>query len=91
MCEFNPKNAGRRIDECMKQAILLLNPLLINQKTLACCCGHKKYVMTIVLQDELSGVIWELFSGKKILRKKRFYKRDEEGYYFIPEVINEKG
>ena len=28
--------------------------------------------------------------GKVIPRKKRFYRRDPDGYYFIPEVCNPK-
>ena len=31
--------------------------------------------------------VFELFSGKLINRKKRFYKKDKEGYYYIPEVL----
>ena len=33
---------------------------------------------------------YEYFSHQYILRKKRFYKKDKEGYYFIPETIKQK-
>ncbi|KKL89042.1 hypothetical protein LCGC14_1918600, partial [marine sediment metagenome] len=29
----------------------------------------------------------EIVSGIPILRKRKFYKKDKQGYYFIPEVI----
>lgn len=29
----------------------------------------------------------EIFSGTVIPRKKRFYKKDKHGIYFIPEVV----
>ena len=56
------------------------------EKTVACCCGHNKYPMTIVVKDKY-GNIYELFSQKVLPRKKKFYKKDEEGYYFIPETL----
>lgn len=84
MCELNPSNAGRRLDPCMKGLIKRLNKE--GYKTIACCCGHGKYPMTIVYKMSF-GFNREFISGKVILRKKRFYKRDEEGYYFIPETI----
>jgi hypothetical protein len=55
-------------------------------KPKACCCGHGKYPMTIVVQTMGTDTHVELFSDKMILRSKRFYKTDEEGYYYIPEV-----
>lgn len=57
-------------------------------KTLACCCGHFKYSMTIVV--EMNKKIFDLVSGKSIPRQRRFYKKDSEGYYYIPEVCEEK-
>ena len=75
-----------RIDECMVHMIRTLNQategsLLI----LGCCCGHGKYPMTIVAKSK-RGNIFEMFSNIDIPRVKRFYKRDKQGYYFIPEV-----
>lgn len=89
MCKFNPKNDSRRIDPCMKKAIETLNKLGI--KTLSCCCGHEKYPMTIIIHVGFSKKLpQELFTGIQFEREKRFYKKDKQGYYFIPEVSNEK-
>ena len=59
-------------------------------KTLACCCGHGKYPMTIVIDAgrEPGKVIpQEIFSGIFIPRKKRFYIKTKAGHYVIPESI----
>lgn len=55
-------------------------------KPISCCCGHNKYPMTVVVRNR-KGTCWELISGKMIYRKRSFYKRDEQGYYYIPETI----
>lgn len=71
----------------MRNAIFVLKKrLYVN--TVACCCGHGKYPMSIVIRDNLG--VYELFSGKEIPRKKKFYKRDGDGYYYIPEVSKPK-
>ena len=75
-----------RIDKCMKNVIEILN--LHKIKTASCCCGHGKYPMTIICSS--LGSHYELFSGKHIPRKRNFYKRDEQGYYYIPEVKKTK-
>lgn len=83
MCEFDPKNKGRRMDPCMQRMIEALN--FIGIKTVACCCGHGRYPRTIVLQVGKSFI--EMHSGAIIERKRRFYRRDADGYYFIPEAV----
>jgi hypothetical protein len=64
-------------------------------KTIACCCGHGKYKKTIVVphkSDFWAGrCAYEVLSGTTIPRKKRIYKRDPEGFYFIPEVEETRG
>ena len=85
MCEFDLKSGDTRIDPCM---IHILKH--IEGKVVACCCGHGKYPMTIIKHVEfhLEGHHFvEIVSGKKIPRKKRFYKRDNKGIYYIPEVL----
>lgn len=72
--------SNTRIDECMRTLITNLNVKGI--KTVACCCGHGKYPMTIIVEGH-----YDLVSGKFIPRKRKFYKRDKEGFYYIPEVI----
>ena len=90
MCKkTNYHNTGNtRIDKCMKQCIGTLNAFSSDQimKPVASCCGHGKYSMTIILKNT-QGTCWELFTGKIIPRTRNFYKRDEQGYYYIPEVM----
>lgn len=88
MCKHNSKNDGRRIDPCMEEAIRSLNENGV--KTLACCCGHGKYPMTIVIDAgcKIKKVVpLEIFSGIFLPRKKKFYVKDKTGSYFIPESI----
>ena len=91
MCKLNKKNDGRRIDPCMKKIVEFANNSQYAE-TLACCCGHGKYPMTIVIKYDFKydDGIWEVLSNTKIPRKKKFYKKDKQGYYYIPEVVNEK-
>jgi len=77
---------GFRIDPCMKDKLIILNCL--NIPTLACCCGHDRYPETIVVKY-LDGV-HELNTGVKIPRKKRFYRTDTDGFYYIPEISSPK-
>ena len=62
---------------------------LINEttkyKTLASCCGHGKYPMTIIVTRGYGNPI-EWFSQIEIPRKRNFYKKDKQGYFYIPEV-----
>lgn len=58
---------------------------------LACCCGHGKYNMSLIIKEYhpngKSFLIWDWCSGKYIPRAKKFYKKDKQGYYFIPETL----
>ena len=92
MCKFNPKNDSRRIDPCM---IPLVNWLKEHHYVvMACCCGHSKYPMTVVVKgiDTIKNqpFLFELLSGVDIPRKRKFYKKDKQGYYYILEVKNDK-
>jgi len=84
MCKFNQSNDGRRIDPCMRELIKNLKLSLKEITPVACCCGHNKYQMTILVKDKY-GNVWDLCSSEIIKRKKRFYRKDADGYYFIPE------
>ena len=89
MCKFNKKGGNKRIDPCMKNFIKFINSLSTKKypvKTLGCCCGHGKYAPSIVC--EVKGEIIEVVGWEKIPRKKKFYKKDKQGYYYIPEVVN---
>ena len=77
------------IDECMKDFIMFLEDNGI--KPIACCCGHQKelkgkYPLTIIIRNH-DGYGFDIVNWVAIPRKRNFYKRDKEGYYFIPEVI----
>ena len=77
------RNKYLRLDSCMADLISKLNKQ--GKETLACCCGHEKHEKTIVYKNP-EGKNIELFSGKEIPRQKRFYVRDKQGIYYIPEV-----
>lgn len=86
------KYCPSEIDECMKNFIDVLNDLLMKLpfKIVACCCGHKKYPMTIIVRNIMTGGCFDLISSKSIPRKHKFYKRDKVGYYYIPETLEVK-
>lgn len=87
MCKkTNYKTSNTRIDKCMRPLIEYLKKILVDEIK-ACCCGHSKYPMTIIICGG-EGQHWDLFTGINIPRKRKFYKRDEEGYYYIPELEN---
>lgn len=82
MCNWIPSGENR-IDPCLKEEITKLQQVGI--KTLGSCCGHGKFPKTIVIETK-DGKHVDYFSGVEIPRKKRFYFRDMEEHYFIPEV-----
>lgn len=75
-----------RVDNCLKRLIPVIDGLLHNCDLVGCCCGHGRYPMTIVVRYRRDGRIRELLSGTDLPRKKRFYVKDKDGYYYIPEV-----
>jgi hypothetical protein len=93
MCELNKKSGLKRIDPCIKGFIERLDSILPSYlKIVACCCGHEKYKMSIVIKQKWNtfpNSFYDLVSGVSIPRIKRFYKKDKEGYYYIPEVVKE--
>ena len=82
------KYCPSEIDGCMKELIEILQARGV--RTVACCCGHGKYNMSIVIKQglETNPYNFEIVSQKVIPRKRNLYKKDKQGYYFIPEVIN---
>jgi hypothetical protein len=74
------------VDKCLEHLIENINGPYLH--TLGSCCGHNRYPASIIAFDEITERTIEIFSNKEILRKKRFYKKDSNGYYFIPEVVN---
>src|SRR3990167_4429756 len=88
MCKLNKGNGGRFIDPCMQGLISRMTEMLSEDfKTVSSCCGHEKYPMTIVLRNKHFGNISEFFTGTPIMRTKKFYKKDKQDYYYIPEII----
>ena len=86
MCERNGYRVkpNSRIDRCIRKVLpMTIEPL----ETLGSCCGHGKYPMTVVVRNKITGRIYELFTGVTVPRMRRFYVRDEEGIYFIPEAL----
>jgi len=75
------------IDPCMINLVNFINSHKDLFKTLSCCCGHEKYPKTIVIKDLEDGRVFEVFSNITMTRKKKFYKKDKQGYYYIPEVL----
>ena len=82
----NKKCPNTRIDRCIHIMITNLNTLGV--KTIASCCGHNKYDMTIVVRHNHLNL--EICHCKIIPRSRNIYKRDKDGYYYIPEVSKEK-
>ncbi len=91
MCKLNKKGDGRRIDPCMKHICEWID-LHSGYEIVACCCGHGKYSPSIVVVG--GSVFREIFSDieieKPINIKPKFYKKDKQGYYYIPEIIKIK-
>ena len=90
MCRKN-KGLHNRIDKCMKPLIEFLSKHMSDYPCVACCCGHGKYPMTIVADIRKTYLTKpkyvEIFSGIEIPRIRNFYKKDKQGFYFIPETI----
>ena len=83
--KLKPKS---RFDVCLINLLYELNrsPHLI---TLASCCGHGKYPLTIVCKDVKTERIFELNSNITIPRTRNFYKSDGCGYWYIPETLEQ--
>jgi len=80
MCE-KTKHMRKNIDPCMRDGIRHLQENGV--VTVSSCCGHGKYPPTIIAL--IDGVYYEILTRTRIDRIKRFYKRDNQGYYFVPE------
>lgn len=87
MCKWI-KSGDNRIDPCMRSLIELLK--IGGAVPLACCCGHGRYSKTVVFKQS-TGVVAVAYRKRCskavfIKRKRRFYFRDAEGYFYIPEI-----
>ena len=87
MCK-KQKGLHNRIDPCMKNLIRNINLILPSHiEMVACCCGHGKYPMTIIVNCKTCGKNTDMVSDKVIPRTRKFYKKDNQGYYYIPKVV----
>ena len=77
-----------RIDKCIKPWIKFLKDIGYNP--IASCCGHNKYQMTVIVKQPNYPYPYELFTEIDVPRKRRFYLKDKQGYYYIPEVSNKR-
>lgn len=77
-----------RVDSCMRPLIMSLTNHGYN--TVACCCGHGIYPMTIICQVDKQKRFYDLISGIDVPRTRNFYRLDSKGYYYIPEVVDER-
>ena len=92
MCKLNKKNGGRRIDICMVNLVNFINKTtkLTGFRTVSSCCGHGKYPPSLLVKHtsyQPEDFALEIFSRKIVKRKKKFYKKDKQGYYYIPETL----
>lgn len=78
----------RRVDSCMVHLITFINKHT-SYKTRGSCCGHDRYNMSLVVRTP-QGRIMDLMSGKFIERKRWFYVADFDGYYYIPETLEDR-
>jgi hypothetical protein len=77
-----------RVDPCIREHIAQMNKN--GFETLACCCGHGIYPRTVVVKVP-SGKIAVFYDPNTLVyipRTRNFYKKDENGFYYIPEVQN---
>lgn len=72
------------IDVCMIRIVAKFQNQGFN--VVACCCGHGKYPKTIIIKDA-HGKAYDSVSKIDIPRKRRFYKKDKQGYYYLPECV----
>jgi hypothetical protein len=88
MCKKS-KGIHNRIDPCLKPLLKWLKSC--DYEVVASCCGHSVYPMSIVVRYRKNGIAYyfELLSDTNIPRVRKFYKKDKNGIYFIPEVCDE--
>ncbi len=88
MCE-KLRYCNPRIDSCLQYTIELINAMGL-YRTLASCCGHSEYPETIVVMEKKTKLVKEyhtqvyLSKGKR--KRNRYYKKDDRGFYYIPEL-----
>ena len=85
MCKRCKPN-NRKKDKCMIEVCRYIS-FLGKLEVVGSCCGHGKYPPSIIVKNK-DNQIWDLISNLNVGRKRRFYKKDKQGIYYIPEVVN---
>ena len=80
------KNPSSVIDKCLRNLIERMQDECEEAEPIASCCGHGRYPMTIVAKNSF-GDRYEVMTDLPLRNKRKFYKRDADGYYYIPEVL----
>ncbi len=70
-----------KVDKCIAPLIQMLNDYGV--RTLGCCCGHYETLGSVFIENK-TGTKFELFTGKIVKRKSRFYDDMKKG---IPKPI----
>ena len=94
MCEkITGKYPNHQIDECIRDEIAYIIIKTSNIIPIMSCCGHGKYHKSFVVKVKETNEYCDFYSGiilhglnKRRDSRKPFYKRDKQGYYFIPEL-----
>jgi len=85
VCELHNKKKFR-CDGVIRQMLYVLN--LYGIKTVGSCCGHGRYPLSIVYKASPAvNEYYELMSGQRIMRTRNFYKKDKDGFFYIPEAL----
>ena len=97
MCE-KKRYCAREIDPCIQAEVKLINNKLKDMstigKTILSCCGHGKYHKTILIYLQVTDglkvypLVFDNISHVILSRerKRTYYRKDSEGYYYIPQV-----
>lgn len=91
MCDW-VKSGANRVDPCIRPLIDVLKRG--GAIPVASCCGHGRYSITVVVKfgNKFLAVAYreKTDSAAVILtHKRRFYRKDKQGYYYIPELDKE--
>ena len=84
LAELYIDGATIEVDACIAEKVQSIVNVGMYE-TLGCCCGHGKYPPTIIVREKGTTRITEYNSVVEIHRKRKFYKLDSEGIYFLPE------
>ena len=94
MCEL-VKHGTTRIDPCLVDEIYAIKTKewIQNYQSIMSCCGHGKYKKTFIVRNRATRHVFDWFTGVDLTKtgrarkKQPYYKKDKEGYYFIPELM----